>query len=245
MAHAPKNATIEREYARKLRKVAAHVADIVDMFDPGSNPDNEPAVQEALAKYADTIRGWAWIAGDRMVQSTVRSDIRRWEEMTQGMGAQVRRMVASADMRPTVDRLRQEQMDLITSIPTGAADRVHDLTTRALSTGARASEIAKEIRETGEVTKSRATLIARTEVQRSRTFITEQRATAIGSTEYIWRTAGDADVRPGHREMANKVCQWNSPPAVDEGSPGKPRIMHHHPGCIWNCRCYPEPIIPE
>ena len=49
----------------------------------------------------------------------------------------------------------------------------------------------------------------------------------------------DSAVRPGHAAMEGKVCEWNNPPAVREGE----RIVYHHAGSWWGCRCRAEPII--
>jgi len=68
-------------------------------------------------------------------------------------------------------------------------------------TSAFAKEIAAEIMETGEVTKSRVTLIARTEVGRTTTMLTQVRSEGVGATHYQWLSARDSDVRPLHKKL--------------------------------------------
>ncbi|MFX5937705.1 phage head morphogenesis protein, partial [Acinetobacter baumannii] len=80
-----------------------------------------------------------------------------------------------------LQELLAEQVDLITSIPREAGQRVHELTLKGLEDSTRASEIAKEIMRSGEVAKSRAMLIARTEVSRTATSLTQARAQFVGS----------------------------------------------------------------
>jgi len=87
------------------------------------------------------------------------------------------------------------------------------------------------------VTTSRAMTIARTETAKAASIVTEVRAKEVGATHYIWRTAGDSDVRESHAEMEGEVCEYDNPPIVD----GEPL----NPGMIYNCRCYAEPIIPD
>lgn len=164
-----------------------------------------------------------------------------WAILSAEMSQELRREI---DRAPTGQILRQrldEQVAMIKSIPLDAAKRVHDLTLRGLETSTRGDEIRKAILASGDVAASRATLIARTEVARTASLLTQARAEFIGSTQYIWRTSGDTDVRPGHRAMNGKVFRWDDPPEVNENG----RVMRHHPGQIWNCRCFPEPIIPE
>jgi SPP1 gp7 family putative phage head morphogenesis protein len=130
-----------------------------------------------------------------------------------------------------------EQVRLITSLPREAAARVHKLTTEALVTGSRAAEIAREILNTGEVTESRAKLIARTEVSRTATALTQARAQHVGSEGYIWRTSRDGAVRRSHKAMEGRIVRWNEPPELDG--------MVGHAGEFPNCRCFVEPILPD
>jgi SPP1 gp7 family putative phage head morphogenesis protein len=175
-----------------------------------------------------------------MLADVSRRDERVWRSITEGMGAAMREELRSAPMLPVLAELEAEQVRLITSLPTEAAERVHKLTVDGMADGTRASEIAKEIMRSGEVTQSRANLIARTEVGRASGKITETRALSIDSQEYIWRTAKDSDVRPDHRALEGKVIRWDSPPIAD-----KRTGIRAHAGCIWECRCYAEPIIPQ
>jgi SPP1 gp7 family putative phage head morphogenesis protein len=104
--------------------------------------------------------------------------------------------------------------------------------------GARAAEMAKMILRTGHVTKSRAQLIAVTETARASSVLLQARATHVGSTHYYWRTSEDIDVRPIHKKLNGQVFPWSDPPV--SGSNGE----RSHPGQIYRCRCWPEPIIP-
>jgi SPP1 gp7 family putative phage head morphogenesis protein len=87
--------------------------------------------------------------------------------------------------------------------------------------------------------RARATLIARTETARSASVLVQARSEYIGAEQYIWQTAGDWKVRPGHRKLNRSVQRWDSPPLSD------PPDYHSHPGQIFNCRCVALPIIPE
>jgi SPP1 gp7 family putative phage head morphogenesis protein len=115
---------------------------------------------------------------------------------------------------------------------------VHELVTEARSGGKRFEEVAAQIKASGKVTASRATLIARTEASRAAVTFTQARARYVGSQGYIWRTAHDADVRPEHQEMEGVYVRWDKPPITDMKNP-------YHAGCGPNCRCFPEPVLPE
>jgi SPP1 gp7 family putative phage head morphogenesis protein len=224
-------------YARNLRKVAHHIGQLVNGFD---HPDqaNNSALQDLLEAYARILKPWARATAQRMLMEISRRDTKAWEQYARQMGQAIRTELATQETGRELSAALERQVELITSLPLDAARRVHELTQQALSTSVRPSEIAAKILETGEVTKSRADLIARTEVARTASNLTQVRAESVGSTHYIWRTVRDRRVRESHEHMEGRVCAWADPPEVEPG-------QRYHAGCIYNCRCYPEPIVPE
>lgn len=202
-------------------------------------PENVPTLAQLLRSYAQAIFPWAQVTAGKMLAEVNDRNRASWNALGQRLSAQLHRDITNAPVGEMLRALLGEQVVLIQSIPTEAAQRVHDLTIKGLEDSTRAAEIAHEIGRTEEVTRSRATLIARTEVSRTSTNLTQARCAQIGATHYRWRTAGDGSVRPGHRAMEGKLCEWASPPSVEENG----KIMHFHPGTIWNCRCYAEPVL--
>ena len=194
-----------------------------------------------LEAYAAALKPWATRVAARMLGEVDLADQTAWRSLGNEISAQLRHDIRKT---PLGERMRERldaQVHLITSLSTEAAERVHRLTLKGLEDSTRAKEFAAEILRTGEVTQNRATLIARTEVARTATILTQARAESAGCTHYVWRTAGDSDVRAGHKAMEGKVCAWDDPPAVNENG----RIMHHHPGEIYNCRCWAEVIVTD
>lgn len=229
----------EQAYARQLRSVATQIGNIVKMFAPEGEVEQPEELQSTLRRYADLIGPWAKAAASRMVAEVSRRDAKAWAEHSSAMGVALRKELASAPTGAILRKLMDEQVTLITSLPLDAAKRVHELTMKSISqTAARPKEIAEEILRTGEVTKSRATLIARTEVARTASNLTIARATHVGCTHYIWRTAKDSDVRPSHKEMDGKVIAFDEAPILSDGT-------QTHAGCIYNCRCWVSPILPD
>lgn len=155
------------------------------------------------------------------------------EDLSRGVKDQIR----NTDIGAVYQQLLNEQVRLIKSLPLEAAQRVHDLSTRALIEGSRASEISSLIMATGHVTKSRANTIARTEVSRASSVFTQARAQNLGSEGYIWRDSDRVDVRPSHHAMNGVFVYWDKPPTLDR--------LTGHAGCLPNCYCYPEPVIPD
>jgi SPP1 gp7 family putative phage head morphogenesis protein len=231
----------EAEYARNLRRIARHIDDIVRGFAP-DDPAGLRQLEETLQAYAVILEPWAETQAERMLAEVARRDANAWHELGKEIGRRLRREIATAPTGLTFQRLMTEQVDLITSLPREAADRVHELATLGLTSGERWNEIAKEIMRTGEVTRSRANTIARTETGRAATNLTQVRAEHVGSPGYWWRTARDADVRPRHKELEGQFVLWSDPPVVTE--PGQPEVRAHA-GAWINCRCWPESVIGE
>lgn len=219
-----------------MRKIARHVGEIVKGFPPG-DPASLPALQIALGKYSDLIGPWAKLQAEKMIAEVSNRDAKAWAETATQMAGALRRELQNAPTGAMLQGFLNEQVALIKSLPTEAAQRVHHLTMEGLTSSARAGEIATEIMRSGEVTKSRANLIARTEVARTASGLTMARAQHVGSDGYIWRTSEDSDVRASHKKMAGKFVKWNDPPTLDG--------MTGHAGMFPNCRCYPEPVLPD
>ena len=138
----------------------------------------------------------------------------------------------------------EENANLIKTLPTDVAKKVtKDISDMALK-GMRASEIAKVIREqTDKHSRASAKLIARTEVSKTTTALTKARCDNLDLHWYVWRTMEDGDrVRKSHRIMEGVLVNWNEPPSP-EALAGEKSVGNYHAGNIWNCRCYPEPLI--
>jgi SPP1 gp7 family putative phage head morphogenesis protein len=228
----------EARYARQLRQVAAHVGQLARFYRK-DDPASSHWVIAALRRYAETLWPWAVATSQRMLVDVMRRDEVAWARLGKQMGQALRREIQSAPTGQLLQALLNEQATYITSLPIDAAHRVHEWTLRGLEGAERPDAVAEAIYETGHVTRGRANLIARTEVARTASKLVEARATYVGSEGYIWRTSGDADVREEHRKLNGKYFRWDDPPV--SGSNGE----RAHAGCIYNCRCVPEPVIPE
>lgn len=232
-----KTRRVELSYAGQLRKVAQQVGAIINGFPPG-DPEAVPTITDMLAKYAELLIPWATATASKMLGEVNRRDEQAWFSHANEISRALREEIRTAPTGAVMQALLAEQVTLIKSLPLDAAKRVHELTLAGIEDGTRAKEIAKEIARSGEVSMNRANLIARTEVARTASALTQARAEHIGSDGYIWRTSKDSDVRHSHREMEGKYVRWDTPPKLSDGTTT-------HAGQIYNCRCYPEPVIPE
>lgn len=203
---------------------------------PAGDPNADPLITQHLTQYADEITEWARATAWRMIREVSHADLKGWAERTKEMSRQLQYELRHTDVGLQQRLLLMDQVDLIQSLPLEAAQRVHRLTLEGIVDGTRANEVAKEIMRSGEVTASRAQLIARTEVSRTASTLLEARARAIGSEGYYWQTSGDGAVRKSHKAMNKKFVRWDDPPTLDK--------LTGHAGCLPNCRCWEDPQIP-
>jgi SPP1 gp7 family putative phage head morphogenesis protein len=227
----------ERHYARQLRKVADQVRHIVQAFGTES-PEAIAEMQATLHRYADILTPWSRAVARRMLYETARRDERAWRSHAKRIGEEISNELQSADIGGAYQQLLTQQVDLITSLPRDAAIRVQKLATEHLFEGRRFPEISAEIMRSGLVTKARADLIARTETGRAAVTFQQVRAQAIGSEYYIWYAVMDWKTRELHRTLNKTMHRWDDPPIAG------PNGERAHPGAIYNCRCYAEPVLP-
>ncbi|MBC7074672.1 MAG: minor capsid protein [Syntrophomonadaceae bacterium] len=228
---------IAEKYARQLRQLGTEIQRIVKSHDPLTISGLE-AMQRALDSYTDILKPWAIRTAKNVAEKIDIQDYATWNKRSVDIGRNLKDVIkatpAGEQMRDFVER----QVHYITSLPRDAGIRAQALAIEARTGGKRPDEVMKEIYRTGEVTRSRATLIARTEVARAGSVLTQTRAQAIGATHYIWRTSRDKSVRHSHAQMEGVVCELDHAPTLSDGTTT-------HPGQIYNCRCSMEIIVPD
>jgi len=136
----------------------------------------------------------------------------------------------------------------IKTFPFDIAQELNDFIQAETIKGRRASSIAEELIAKHErISESRIRLIARTEVSKTQTALTRARAENLGLDWYVWRTSEDSRVRSAHAHMANVLVRWRDAPMPEAMAPAAPDNSgiprRYHAGEIFNCRCYPEPVV--
>ena len=200
-----------------------------------------PFDEGLIAKAAERI-------ARRMITGVAVTNARSWREAAL-RSLQGRRIAfgLQAEMRGVVglrvNELIQKNAKLIQGLPEYLAQRVTAYVAREQRAGTRSAAIAKALHEKlPGFAKSRVKLIARTEVGKAESAITEARSEKLGLHWYEWATSEDQRVRPGHRKLATVLVAWSDPPAP-EALAGETSQGHYHPGCIYNCRCLSLPLV--
>lgn len=139
--------------------------------------------------------------------------------------------------------IMENNMALIKTVSIEVANRMIDIMSQEHVEGSRAAVIAEHMSRYGaDLTNYMLVRIARTESSKVSTAVTQIRSQNMGINWYIWRTSDDARVRKAHQHMDDVLINWQDPPDP-EALVGEKSYGSYHAGCIFNCRCYPEPII--
>lgn len=153
------------------------------------------------------------------------------EIKSQGFGAALRRLVRS-------------NAKLISTIPQDVAKQVTAHAQKMQQEGKRALEIEKFIEaKRKDLTVTQIRRIARTEVSKAESDLTEIRASNLGINWYQWISSEDQRVRTSHRFMHNVLVAFNDPPNPEVLAGEKKAANNYHAGRIWNCRCLEAPLI--
>lgn len=232
-----KSKRIQQAYERSLRGVAREVQRLISGYNPQDIFEAEK-LKTALKKYADLIEPWAGTMAQRILGDINNQDARSWREHSKRMSLDLQKEIQNAPTGEALKELMHQNVTLIKSIPLEAAEDVHKIVIDNLVRSDRPASLIDKLMELDVKNKNRATLIARTEIARASSKLTEARSLHIGSESYIWRSSKDKFTRQSHKEMDGHEFRWDTMPTLSDGT-------KCHAGGIYNCRCYPEPIIPE
>lgn len=220
----------EIQFAKALAMVAKKCGVLArKTFNPNAPLNSSMRLRAELERYGQTITPWARATAKRMVLDVERRDSKVWFDKSKEMSKLLNKEIRTTPIGFALRERSNEAAALITSLPLEAAQRVEKFAVQYLTQGKRASVLAKQVMATGEVTKGRAMLIARTETSRTASILQQLRAESVGSEGYIWRTVMDIDVRDLHENLEGKFFKWISPPIAGENG------ERAHPGEIYNC----------
>lgn len=228
----------ETTYRSTLRGLARQVGVIVRGIAPDGKLKDLAKLIAVLRHYADVIDPWAHAVAEKTLADIARRDKAMWFRNAKEMSLHLRREIEQAPTGAILKDLQRQQIKLIKSIPLDAAERVHELSQKAITSSMRPEDLAQKILEAQAVSQAKADLIARSETSRAAANLVQARAQYAGSPGYIWRISGDLNVRPSHREIDGNYIRWEHPPKTDKG------LAPYHAGCGPNCRCFAEPIFP-
>jgi SPP1 gp7 family putative phage head morphogenesis protein len=155
------------------------------------------------------------------------------ERLQKSMGLGVKPSSQSARVQTALVKSRQDARALIKNASADFANDLRVVLDDPAMLGARVETIRDALLDRGNVSVSRAELIARDQTYKLNAAVTRAHHEDAGVSSYQWSTSLDERVRPEHDDLEGQVFQYISPP--DEGNPGDP----------INCRCVAIPVLDE
>lgn len=134
-------------------------------------------------------------------------------------------------LQEAIDEAVAANIALINSIPQQYLDRVEQAVMTSLQAGTLNTTLADDLLKIEGVTKSRAKLIARDQLGKINSRLSQIRQQSLGVTHYFWSTSHDERVRDRHRRWDGDRIAWDTP------------TIDGHPGQAIQCRCTAIPDL--
>jgi SPP1 gp7 family putative phage head morphogenesis protein len=141
--------------------------------------------------------------------------------------------LGSIGVQVAIDQARDRNIRLVENAARAYAQNVRDIFEGPEAFGQRVEDLRAELLKRGDVSLSRADLIARDQTLKLNGQINEIRQRNAGIDRYEWSTSRDERVREEHEALEGRVFSWSDPP-----EPG-------HPGEDFQCRCVAIPVLDE
>lgn len=192
----------------------------------GYNSDIDDRIDRLAAQFGgmrERAKALASMAARRSLDSTDKQLI---EAIKRSVKVDVTGLLGQQAISDVMERSVIANTSLITSVPEQYIQRVRNTVFSGIQSGQRWEEIAKGLKEDGEVTANRARLIARDQISKMNAAFNEARQTSLGIEEYVWAGAMDERERETHKDNEGKTFRWDSPSPITG-----------HPGDDVLCRC--------
>lgn len=252
--------------ARRAAIIGPIIEDLKIMIERKASPSEiaiylEDALRNAEIHVNHSVNGIIDIWKSEMDELT-REQFTR--SLTQTLGVDITAVLDEPRIKEALELGGREAANLIVNMPGEFIDGV----AKAVADNFRGTPLPEgrtlfdQIMHLGDVSKSRAKLIARDQTTKMQGLLNKERQQEIGVTMYVWRTMKDRRVvgNPAgfypkgtrlHRKhylMEGKYCRWDDATVYsdDEGKTWKkrtPDMPHVHPGVDIQCRCIAEAVI--
>lgn len=241
--------SIERRYYSVIYKL---MLPIIDHARPYADDVDEMARAFRLASLTPEYQRAARDAVLDMTMHINAESLRDWRAHIRQShrGREIRQLLESEIQDNLSGRMR-ELIDFNAKILYNMPENIAVACARHLATesmqGRRASELSEALMIfLPHHTKAYARMVARTEVSRASSALTQARAEDLGIRWYEWKTSEDGSVRDSHRYMHEVLIPYAHAPIpekLDKRVKLKKYPAPYHAGNYYNCRCYQAPIV--
>jgi SPP1 gp7 family putative phage head morphogenesis protein len=226
-------------YLKLTRKFLAKFENLVtSTLLPVVLDDTRPQYLEANSAVAIALEEWVEgpeYAGE-LAQIHAAADEHSRREMARVMNVQFGKAANKAQTGGWV----RENVQLIKSVSFERLGDMRQTVEAHVLSGDRVETLRERLMQDFELTKSRASLIARDQTLKLTNQLNQQRATSVGVQTYTWITSRDERVRGAHKALDGTIQRYDSPPVTN------PRTgERNHPGQDYQCRCVAVPNTDE
>lgn len=158
----------------------------------------------------------------------------------QSADLEIEPLMRDGELSPYFNNVVDENVGLIRSIPLEKIPSFKNNLVFSITQDLPQDHLRQIIQANFNVTKGKARLLARDQVNKLNGRLDQYRQQQLGGKRYIWRIADDERVREDHRKLEGKIIEWAYPPITD-----KRTGRRNHPGQDFQCRCHPEMILDD
>lgn len=226
-------AMLARARATYERLLPAIVADLPRRLDEGTTTRARSALEQARAEAegatnATQLEGLTRDFG-RRVSGHHRGELQRQTRAALG----VEPLLLDPRIPGTIEGFVHENASLIRSLGNRTLDDLENIIVRAYASGTRAEAVAEEIAKRFDVAERHARLIARDQIGKLHSRVTEARHAEIGLASFEWHSLKRPTARPAHVARHGKRFRYDNPPA--DGLPGEAIL----------CSCLQHPVFDD
>jgi SPP1 gp7 family putative phage head morphogenesis protein len=239
---------IENQYAYTLNRLFKTMHKFV-----GANVQDPQDIIRRLQLYASSSAYKQWCDEIALnVTTQVNKGVSAtWRQASQkaGRGSELYSAILEELTKPNggvFSDIVRGNAEILKTFPLNISEDLTEYIAKEAMQGRRGTDIMQDLLQRfPDTAKSRLQLIARTEVSKTQSALTQSRAQALGLNWYIWRTSEDSRVRSAHRHMEGVLVNWNNPPSPEMFSPNgeQAHYGYYHAGDTFNCRCYAEAVV--
>lgn len=232
---------VEQNFASELERL---MRQLFSQISPGEDVTNL-GERVRLLSQSDWLDRFAWQASQRMVTGLRHEGSRTWQHAAaQSMQGSKIYTALRHELAGPVGRVERrliaQNAELIHGLPKKIALEVTNRARKNFEAGGRHEALEKML---PYVSRWHARLVARTETSKASTALTQARSQNLGLAWYVWQTSKDARVRAAHRFMQGVLVAWSDPASPEQLLGMKNAPSPYQAGDIYNCRCYPEPLV--
>lgn len=237
----PPNAA-ERAYVadlrRLVRRMGAVVADNIVANLPARKDDLAHPMVNEFRIVTDEVG--KLVAPDTVLPTIVTQGNRVKKQAAKELGRVMGiRVDNDKFLGPLMTQFRDDNVALIKSLGDEYLGRVDDTLTKMY--GSSVDDISAALQYDLGVAESRADLIATDQTLKLNGQLGEAIQTSVGVAEYVWTTAEDERVRPGHAALDGQRFEWSGQAPIVDPKTGR----RAKPGQDFRCRCQGVPVVPE